>query len=228
LESRYFIKNKYINWYFNIITVARDRIISEYTENHHIIPKCLGGDNSKENLIKLTAREHFICHWLLTKMVKHNIHKVFYALNRMLNRGTQHQKRYLPKSSHIYELARLSFSRGIRGRAVDKSTRIKISNTKKGVKLTQKHKRKISEGNIGKKYTEELKKKISDSLTGRTLSDEHKCNISIKMKGLVRSIETKNKISKTRKGKSSGMAGKRHSLESKIKMSIAQRKYYNG
>lgn len=34
-----------------------------YFEKHHIIPKCLGGDNEKENLVLLTAREHFICHW---------------------------------------------------------------------------------------------------------------------------------------------------------------------
>ena len=39
-----------------------------YCEAHHIIPKSLDGDNSKENLVDLTAREHFICHWLLAKM----------------------------------------------------------------------------------------------------------------------------------------------------------------
>lgn len=39
-----------------------------YTETHHIIPKCLGGSNSKDNLAVLTAKEHFIAHYLLTKM----------------------------------------------------------------------------------------------------------------------------------------------------------------
>ena len=39
-----------------------------YTERHHIIPKSLGGSNTKSNLVRLTAREHFICHWLLLKM----------------------------------------------------------------------------------------------------------------------------------------------------------------
>ena len=39
-----------------------------YTENHHIIPKSLGGINTKDNLVRLTAREHFICHALLLKM----------------------------------------------------------------------------------------------------------------------------------------------------------------
>lgn len=43
-------------------------INSGYYEKHHIIPKSLGGKNTKDNLIKLTAREHFVCHILLVKM----------------------------------------------------------------------------------------------------------------------------------------------------------------
>ena len=41
---------------------------AEYTEKHHIIPKCMGGTNDKSNLVKLTAREHYIAHKLLTKI----------------------------------------------------------------------------------------------------------------------------------------------------------------
>ena len=37
-----------------------------YYENHHILPKCLGGTNDSENLVLLTAKEHYICHKLLT------------------------------------------------------------------------------------------------------------------------------------------------------------------
>ena len=39
-----------------------------YTEVHHIVPKCLGGSDDHENLVRLTAREHFIAHRLLAKM----------------------------------------------------------------------------------------------------------------------------------------------------------------
>lgn len=53
--------------YYSIIEKAKTRTITEYNEEHHIIPKSLGGDNSKENKVKLTAREHFVCHWLLWK-----------------------------------------------------------------------------------------------------------------------------------------------------------------
>jgi hypothetical protein len=65
-----FINNKYTKIYYQIINRAKDRDISGYTEKHHIIPKSLGGKNHSDNLVKLTAREHFICHTLLTKMVE--------------------------------------------------------------------------------------------------------------------------------------------------------------
>lgn len=56
-----------------------------YFEAHHIIPLCLGGDGKKSewrnhpNIILLTAREHFICHWLLTRIHPGNT-KLAYAL----------------------------------------------------------------------------------------------------------------------------------------------------
>ena len=40
---------------------------NEYKERHHIIPKCMGGNNEKDNLIDLYAREHFIAHKLLVE-----------------------------------------------------------------------------------------------------------------------------------------------------------------
>ena len=52
-----------------------------YTERHHIIPRCMGGTNEKSNLVKLTAREHFLCHWLLWK--QHRTPKLGFAFNCM-------------------------------------------------------------------------------------------------------------------------------------------------
>ena len=69
--KQYCIQNKYTNWYLKIIENAKMRILCDnaYHETHHIIPKSLGGTNIKDNLVKLTAKEHFICHLLLVKMV---------------------------------------------------------------------------------------------------------------------------------------------------------------
>lgn len=58
-----FIENKYKIIYFRIINNAKTRALpTEYVETHHIIPKSLGGDNTKTNVVLLTGREHFICH----------------------------------------------------------------------------------------------------------------------------------------------------------------------
>jgi 5-methylcytosine-specific restriction endonuclease McrA len=37
-------------------------------EKHHIVPKCLGGNDDLSNLVKLTFREHLIAHRLLTRI----------------------------------------------------------------------------------------------------------------------------------------------------------------
>ena len=61
-----FIDNKYTRWYYSIIQKSYPGI--GYTESHHIIPKSLGGSDDCTNIVKLTAKEHFICDLLLVKM----------------------------------------------------------------------------------------------------------------------------------------------------------------
>ena len=86
-----------------------------YYEKHHIQPKSLGGTNDKENLVKLTAREHFVCHWLLVKMydkgtVERN--KMLCALWRMNHNGSNtHEIHYI--NSRAYEALRIEFAKTI-------------------------------------------------------------------------------------------------------------------
>jgi hypothetical protein len=100
-----FNASKYTRWYYQIITRAQNRVLANnsYTELHHIVPRSLGGDDSSNNLIKLTAREHFICHWLLTKMVSGDSQKkMAYACKRMMHSKNSKQDRY-QISSRVYE-----------------------------------------------------------------------------------------------------------------------------
>ena len=60
----------------------RNKLDGIYYENHHIIPVCLNGSNKKENKVLLTAREHFICHKLLTYIHKGNV-KISYVFHMM-------------------------------------------------------------------------------------------------------------------------------------------------
>lgn len=77
-----FILNKYTKIYFQIIERAQSRTISGYTEKHHILPKSIGGTNKSDNLVFLTAREHYICHLLLTRMTTGtDKQKMFLALD---------------------------------------------------------------------------------------------------------------------------------------------------
>lgn len=58
----------YSEHYERLIARARDRVLEGYVERHHVIPKCMGGSNSKVNLVQLTPEEHYVAHQLLHKM----------------------------------------------------------------------------------------------------------------------------------------------------------------
>lgn len=110
---------KYNKLYFKLVDKAknRDPNILEYYENHHIIPRCLGGLDVKDNIASFTAREHYLAHWLLTKMipndlgVKHNIdaykRKMACAFNNMCQIGDNQKRQY---TSRQFDIARRAFS----------------------------------------------------------------------------------------------------------------------
>ena len=53
-----------------------------YYENHHIIPKCVGGNDDKDNLVLLTNKEHYVCHKLLTYIYPNKL-GIIYAFKLM-------------------------------------------------------------------------------------------------------------------------------------------------
>src|SRR3990167_2215573 len=58
----------YVAHYDKLIARARSRILTGYKERHHIVPRCMKGDNSPQNLVDLTPEEHYVAHQLLVKM----------------------------------------------------------------------------------------------------------------------------------------------------------------
>lgn len=111
-----FNSSKYTNWYNSIISQAQSQLRKKYEgvyyEEHHIVPKCLGGSNKKINLVLLTAKEHFLCHWLLCKMVDdiNSRQKLYHAFSSFL-RSTKIQSRIY--TSKQYEIARMYASRAM-------------------------------------------------------------------------------------------------------------------
>jgi len=99
--------------YHNLISKRKNSSVPSdvYGEWHHIVPKSLGGSDDSSNLVRLTAREHFICHALLAEMYEkgsNEWHKMNHAFMMMRCEG-QKQQRYI--NSRYYELKKQDFSK---------------------------------------------------------------------------------------------------------------------
>lgn len=176
-----FLDNKYTRWYFAIIESAKSKPYEGYIEKHHIIPRCMNGTDDADNLVALSARQHFVCHLLLTKMVNQEpyLSKLKYAAILLC---TVHDQKI---SSKVYETLKTNIKQtpewikkrtsGLKGR---------VSPTKgkpawnRGVPVTDEAKRKASESlkgkpawNKGKTHPDEVKKRISETL--KTKSFDH-------------------------------------------------------
>ena len=169
-----FLTNKYTRWYYAIIANTQGRITSDYTEKHHVVPKSLGGNNSSENLVALTAREHFVCHWLLTKMVENTKHKyqMWNAFSCMLYRENAGQERY-KVTSKIFENIK---KEGAKIKSVKYSG---SNNPMFGKTHSVEAVDKIRKTHLGKKRTEQACKNISLSSLGKSKTDSHKMSLKI-------------------------------------------------
>lgn len=100
----------YIRIYNSIINRRKETPIEGYSERHHIVPRSLGGSNDKSNIVKLSAREHFICHWLLVKIHK-NCNSSYHSMMKafgMMRAKSPLQQRYTSKA---FERLKIDFSK---------------------------------------------------------------------------------------------------------------------
>jgi hypothetical protein len=215
-----FIKNKYTKYYYQIVENAANRIIKGYTEEHHIIPQSMGGDNSVDNLVRLTGHEHFVCHLLLTKMLDGPLqHKAVKAARMMATVTGPGQQRY-KVTGRVYELLKQQI--------------IEVTDeTRKKMATSQKKRFANSPGTFkNKTHTEKTKQKMRKPRT-----EEQKLQQSLKMKGRFkgrvphnkgktfeelygtkRATELKEKVKRT--GEKNGFYGKKHTAEQRLKKSI--------
>jgi NUMOD3 motif len=211
--------NKYKKWYYDITSRGQSRISEAYSEKHHILPRSLGGSNEKSNITSLTAREHFICHWLLTKIYNEGeAHwKMLNAL-RIMRAENKNQTRYETKiTSRVYQNIKEEYSRlqseknrgennGFYGKKHNESAKKIISEANKGEKNGSKKpeaRLKIASTKLGKKrgeFSEEWKQNLSTALSGenngmwgKTHTDETKEKQRQKAIGRKQSDETKKK-----------------------------------
>ena len=159
-----YLDNKYTKWYYNIIESAKASPFDGYTEKHHIIPKSLGGSNDPSNLVVLSARQHFICHWLLTKMVSSKKHKwqMWNAFSCMMWMENPNQTRH-KVTSHLFEKLKEQHS---------KHKSWAVSGKRNGM--------------WGETHTPEAIEKIRKTHCGRVKSKQERENISAALKGIPR------------------------------------------
>jgi hypothetical protein len=180
-----FLENKYSKIYYQIVERARSRTLEGYSENHHIIPKSLGGPDESFNIVSLTAREHFICHWLLTRMVKgkRNQWKMMNALGYMMWSENENQERYRI-NARTYELLKQKNSllrswamsgerNGMYGRKLTEEQKQAISERNTGWQPTDEQREKIRQYRLGKKWTEEQKKMMGERRKGKTAGEKN-------------------------------------------------------
>ena len=119
----------YLNIYEKLITTRKEMVREGiYLEKHHITPKCLGGNNKEDNLVKLTPREHFIAHILLSKIHKGNRALLNAIIIMKAGRGSN-----VYVNSRLYNNARIMYGEFIKGTPKPEKTKQKLREVNKGL-----------------------------------------------------------------------------------------------
>lgn len=141
--------------------INRDFKTLPYTEKHHIVPRSEGGTDDIYNIVRLTAREHFLAHWLLFR-IDPTIKSRVFSFWRMCNgRGSTPKEHWVVISSRCYEESRMAHSEA-------------ISKALKGKKKSPEHIKKVADKIRGLKRTEEQKAKLRKP---HNMSEEGKMRI---------------------------------------------------
>ncbi len=143
----------------------------EYFEGHHIIPKYLGGSGCSsrgffnDNIVYLSAREHFLAHWLFWRIKRDRQSSL--AFHKMLS-CNKNQNRI--KSSYAFQEARESYIKTNLGN--------KFSLGKKKT-ITQEQKDNLSKKMKGKRIGNEnpFYQKKHDAQTKKIMSEKAKLRI---------------------------------------------------
>lgn len=176
------ISMDYEKFYMNMINTAKlsnrvKRCVGhpqyEYYEEHHIVPRCMGGSDEHENLVLLTAREHFIAHASLVKFVcdPDSLALLKFALFSMCNQRADGQDpRYTP-SSKLYAMSKRLHAEA-------------MSDLHSGKVLSAEHIQAFREGHAKFFADPENVKRIGDKARLRWADPDYKSSVVAKLKSL--------------------------------------------
>ena len=227
IELRY--NNTNLNEYIIFLNECLKKDYSGQKINkHHILPRFMGGDNSIENIIKLSREDHYIAHILLahcfdkeTHEYTGNIlgaHKILNYLNNDLNIMRMHSSikdamsketvqrmiaAKLETGSIILKDGKYTFSDEVRKKMSDANRKALEEGRSVSIFQTRPDyfikRLKETRRKVGEfNHTEESKRKTSESMKGKNSGDKNG------MFGKKLTEEQKNQISEKLKGKFSG------------------------
>jgi hypothetical protein len=99
-------REEYLATYERLMKRAEGRVYAALLhERHHILPRCMGGTEEDANIAILTYEEHFLAHWLLTKIkIGQERRLALFSLRRMAHKSKKHPYRIV--AGWQYALAR--------------------------------------------------------------------------------------------------------------------------
>ena len=113
LENSVLPKEHIIERYLKFINYCKNIKFDCYTETHHIIPRSFKGTDDNINLIKLSARHHYIAHLLLARAT--NSPKMIKALHKMVYSTRGDVKRDYKITSRVYAYVREEHAKIVSG-----------------------------------------------------------------------------------------------------------------
>ena len=196
----------YIKTYDQLIEKSKTRGLNKkklngYYEKHHIIPKCEGGSNKRDNLVLLTYREHIIAHRLLIRIYPDS-KGLKYALYKLINpksekgRDNIGVKMFSFNELEEMRISSVEYLKEINiGKKHSDSSKNKMRTAHLGKKLSKETKELLSSIRKGHITSETTRQKISNSNLNKIFSDSHKINLSKSLKGKHLSKERVDSIS---------------------------------
>ena len=188
------LESKWLKHYLSLTRNAQHRgKPSAYTEEHHIWPTALGGQDTAENIAVLTAREHLIAHKMLVRFCKGQAkRKMQHALWAMASMKSYSTAGRIKVSSRDFENARKHLVEAKKGVTPSLETKKKISESLK------KYNAENGSPNKGRSFdhlsVEERVKLFGSKNLGRIQTQEEKDKRAAKNRGKTRSPEIKEKM----------------------------------
>jgi hypothetical protein len=191
------VNQHYYTRYEKFIGSLRNQAVDGYSEVHHVVPVSMGGSNDKDNLVALTARQHYVAHWMLAKACGGSAARAFFMMSNFGKYGTVNSTTYDKARKEYAKQVSLQMKEQPNVPEFTEEHREKLRQAKLGTKLTDEHKAKVGQAQIGRKLSEETKRKISEAKKG----------IATRGSGWSHSEETKMKMKQSQQFKQDVLEG---------------------